>query len=120
MRPAIVAVLESCRDIDALVAALAALIHPQDLPHARRLLEHEDWPVRVAAVRALGRLGERSDFGRLAAHLADASWWVRHRAAQALCALPGVARNELEALSRALTDRFGADALRQALAEQAA
>jgi HEAT repeat protein len=119
LRPVIVAVLESCKESDALAAALAAVIHPDDLHHARRLAQHEDWVVRVAAVRALGRIGERADFALLAASLGDASWWVRHRAAQALCHLPGVVPAELEALIAATADRFAGDALRQALAEQA-
>ena len=96
------------------------MIHPDDLAHVRRLLEHGEWSVRVAAARTLARLGEKSDFARLCARLADASWWVRHRAAQALCNLPGVARSELEALARSSTDRFAADALHQALAERPA
>ena len=120
LRPAVVAVLESCGDADALAAALAAVIHPEDLAHARRLVEHDAWPVRVAAVRTLGRLGGRADFSRLATRLSDSSWWVRHRAAQALCALPGIARVELEALVPAIADRFAADALRQALAGESA
>jgi HEAT repeat protein len=120
LRPAVVAVLSSCQDADALAAALGAVIHPDDLAHVRRLLEHGEWAVRVAAARALARLGEKSDFPRLAARLADASWWVRHRAAQALCNLPGVARSELEALARCNADKFAADALIQALAERPA
>jgi HEAT repeat protein len=59
----------------------------------------------------------REDLPRLAVLLADANWWVRHRAAQALCALPGVRREEIRALAASLADRFAADALNQALAD---
>jgi hypothetical protein len=45
---------------------------------------------------------------------------VRYRAAQALCALPGIDPADLRALPERLTDRFAADSLRMALAEQAA
>ena len=120
LRPAVVAVLEGCADAEALSAALAAVIHPDDLVHVRRLIEHDQWPVRVAAARALARLGERGDVARLVARLGDASWWVRHRAAQALCSLPGLARAELDAIVQASSDRFAADALRQALADRPA
>src|SRR5262245_22040132 len=84
-------ILEILRDASApevLAAALGALWHPTDADCARERLGHPDWIVRVAAAHALRRLGVREDLPRLATLLRDANWWVRHRAAQALCALP--------------------------------
>lgn len=115
LRAAVLAALGTRQDAETLAAALAALSHPEDVLHARRLLNHPEWFVRVAAVRALGRFGGREDFARLTHALADKAWWVRLRAAQALCAIPGVDADELRALRDRLADRFSADALRQAL-----
>jgi hypothetical protein len=119
VREAVVQVLESAQSPEALAAALRALSHPQDAPHARRLLQHDKWIVRLAAVRALGRLGGPVDFAALGRALGDPVWWVRYRAAQALGALPG-GEDELRTLPGRLTDRFAADIVRQVLAEGSA
>ena len=120
LRPALLEVLAASESPSTLVAALAALSHPEDIDHARQLVKHVHWPVRAAAAQALGRLGGTQDFPRLREALGDASWWVRYRAARALCALPGVAATELHDLARSVPDRFASDMLKQALAEQTA
>lgn len=120
LRQVILEVLERSEGPSALVAALSALSHPGDVEHARRLLRQVHWPVRAAAAKALGRLGAAEDLARLSEALADSSWWVRYRAANALCELPGVQTAELRALADRLTDPFAADMLRQALAERVA
>ena len=119
LRDAVLEVIATAVAPEALAAALAALRHPQDVGHARRLLTHPEWFVRVAAARAIGRFGDQEDVARLAAALADRSWWVRYRAAQALCSIPGMGSAQLDALSARLTDRFAADVLRHAMAERA-
>lgn len=120
LRPTVLQVLSSSQDAEALAAGLAVLWHPEDAALARTLATHADWPVRVAAARALTRLGGREDAALLTALLADKSWWVRYRAAEALCALPGMDNAALEALSAGLSDRFAADTLAQALSGRAA
>ena len=120
LRAAVLEVLQTATSADALTAALGALWHPEDVSHARRLLAHAEWPVRVAAAKALGRFGGREDFERLCVTLADRIWWVRYRAAQALCNLPQVDGAELVAVANRIADRFAADILRQALAERSA
>jgi hypothetical protein len=120
LRPTLIEVLASSESASALVAALSALSHPQDVEHARRLLQHAHWPVRAAAARALSRLGTDEDFASLRDTLADPSWWVRYRAAQALAALPGVAATELHDLARTMPDRLAAEMLQHVLAERAA
>jgi hypothetical protein len=120
LRDAVGLALRRSENAETLSAALAALWHPQDAGYARALLEHAEWPVRLAAVRALGRIGGAEDVERLSAALGDRSWWVRYRAAQALCALPGLDMAWLRELSARLTDRYAADMLRQALAEREA
>lgn len=118
LRPALLEVLSTSESPSTLVAALAALSHPEDTEYARRLVKNVHWPVRAAAAQALGRMGNAEDFARLRDALGDASWWVRYRAARALCALPDVTPTELHDLARTVADRFAADMLRQALAEQ--
>ena len=120
MRPAVLEVLALASDAEVLAAALATLWHPADAVRGRERLDHPEWIVRVAAAHALRRLGVREDLPRLALLLADANWWVRHRAAQAICALPGVRREELRALAASLADPFAAAALTHALADAAA
>lgn len=119
LRPVIVRVLETADEPEALCAALGALWHPQDAEFARRLAHHAQGAVRVAAVRALSRLGTREDAALLVRLLGDPSWWVRYRAAQGLCGLPGMDRAALESIRGGLTDRFAGDMLAQALAERA-
>lgn len=120
LRPAILEVLRHAVDAEVLAAALATLWHPADAGGARERLEHPAWIVRVEAAQALHRLGAREDLPRLARLLSDGNWWVRRRAAQALCALPGMRPEEVRALGASLTDRFASDALAQALADLAA
>ncbi len=119
IRPAILEVLAHASDAEALVAALDALWHPADVERAREQLAHPEWIVRVATAHALRRVGAREDLPRLARLLTDGNWWVRHRAAQAMCALPGVSPEEIRALAASVGDRFAADALVQAMADRA-
>jgi hypothetical protein len=120
LRQAVLKVMDQASDVEPLIAALAALSHPGDAAHARRLLDHTDWAVRAAAARALERLGTPEDFQRLCVALGDRNWWVRYRAAHALCALPQANAQDLRALPARLSDAFAADMLRHALAERGA
>jgi len=120
IRDAVRDVLAACPGTEILASALAALSHPGDIAHARRLLAHPEWFVRVAAARALGRVGDANDVDRLTTALCDRSWWVRHRAAQALSQLPGMGTAELAEIAGRQTDRYAADMLRQTLAERCA
>ncbi|MCH8542640.1 MAG: HEAT repeat domain-containing protein [Alcanivorax sp.] len=90
---------------------------PQWLPYLRAATTDEAWPVRVQAVRKLGRLGESADRIVLAARLEDPVWWVRYRAAQALLALPGAQRPALQIMARAHDSQRVREILAHALAE---
>jgi HEAT repeat protein len=118
LRPAVLRVLERLQDPEIVAAALAALRHPADVDLARAHASHPEWLVRKAAAGALGRLGERDDLHLLVKLLGDANWWVRYRAAEAIVGLPWAQSHQIEHLQRALSDRFAADALRQAIAER--
>ena len=100
------------------IASLRTIATPGAREQVRALLAHPDWQVRVQAVKALGRIGDRSDADRLATLLSDREWWVRYRAAEALVELPWLGRQELAALRASLTDRYAGDMLAQVIAEQ--
>jgi hypothetical protein len=118
VRPALLRAMKRHPDSETLAAGLAALRHPEDVALARRYARHEAWHVRLEAAKALGRLGGREDLPRLVSLLADRSWWVRHRAAQAIAALPWLKPQELQRLADTVSDRFAADALRESIAER--
>lgn len=102
--------------VDVLIAVLRMAAVPDMLDLVRSHLGHEDWRVRLQAARALGHIGDASDVPRLQGMLCDSQWWVRYRAAQALAALPFLTPADIQAVCEG-ADRFGADMMRQVLAE---
>jgi HEAT repeat protein len=88
------------------------------LESVRRNLTHVRWHVRMLATSALGRVGEASDASRLEALLRDSSWWVRNRAAKARITLATRMREALDGLASRIDDRYGREALVQAIAER--
>jgi hypothetical protein len=120
MRAVVRDILAASTNGQVLAAALAAISDPGDITFARRLLCHPEWFVRVAAARTLGRIGSEDDVSGLTDALRDSSWWVRHRAAQALSQLPGMEPARLADMAARQTDRYAADMLRQILAERCA
>ena len=105
--------------LESITACLRVFTDGSDLGAVRPYLYHPQWEVRVRAVDVLGRLGTARDEGRLTAMLSDAEWWVRYRAAQALCALS----SDLERVKRVRAthgDPFARDILAHVLAEREA
>ncbi|MBZ2189364.1 HEAT repeat domain-containing protein [Alcanivorax sp. JB21] len=90
---------------------------PQWLAYLRTATTDEYWPVRVQAVRRLGRIGEPADRIVLAARLEDPVWWVRYRAAQALLGLPDAQRQALQIMARVHDSQRVREILAHALAE---
>jgi HEAT repeat protein len=74
--------------------------------------------VRMAAARAIGRIGNREELSVLLQLLPDPVWWVRYHAAHGLVRLEGLQPHELQALQDGARDSFAADMLSQALAER--
>jgi hypothetical protein len=110
--------LGSSTDDDVITAALDFVDQPSHLPWAHGAADHAEWRVRLAAARALGRVGGREELPRLLELLRDPVWWVRYHSAQALTRLDGLEPFELETLRENARDAFAADMLGQALAER--
>jgi HEAT repeat protein len=110
--------LGSSTDPDVLMAALACIEDRSDLPWAVGAAEHSEWRVRMAAARAIGRIGNREELPVLLLLLRDPVWWVRYHSAHGLVRLEGLAPHELQALHEGAKDSFAADMLSQALAER--
>ncbi len=91
---------------------------PRDRVLLLRWLEASSPQVRLAAVQALRRQAGPDEVSFLLERLADASWWVRQAAADALVELPSMADADIETWQQAVTDRYGQDALRRAIAER--
>ena len=111
--------LETDRDDEVIAACVGQLSDPRDIDLARRFAVHATWFVRVAAAKALGRLAAPEDRGLLTSMLGDSNWWVRYRAAKALTGLPFVKVEDLRKIRDVLPDRYAAQMLDQAIAEQA-
>jgi HEAT repeat protein len=73
--------------------------------------------VRLAAARALGRVGDSRQLAALLELLRDPVWWVRYHAAQAVTGLKGMTPEELRTVRDNERDHFAADMLAHALAE---
>jgi len=109
--------LSSSQDPEVIAAALDYVEDAADLPWARGAARHEEWRVRMAAARALGRVGGRRELAVLLDLLRDPVWWVRYHAAHGLTRLHGLEPHELETLRENARDAYAADMLGQALAE---
>jgi HEAT repeat protein len=105
------------RNIECLAACLRVFADVDDLDTVREYLHHPAWQVRVQAVNVLGRLGSAGDYALLVPLLSDSEWWVRYRAAKALCALPNVEISRIKGLSEKHDDAFARDMLVHVLAE---
>lgn len=109
--------LAADRDPEVLCAALKHVSGPALTPLVRRTCEHGAWAVRTQAAAALGRIGALPERDLLVRLLGDREWWVRYRAAQALCSGRFGAAEEIKPLVEQLHDRFAHDIVEHALAE---
>ena len=115
--PVVRTIIGRTRNVECLAACLRAFADVDHLDTVRDYLHHPAWQVRVQAVNVLGRLGSPADAKAIMPLLADSEWWVRYRAAKALCALPGVEIASLRTLSTQHDDAFARDMLVHVLAE---
>jgi HEAT repeat protein len=103
--------LDSSDDAETVAACLRVLDDPRGLTTVRWYVNDERWPVRLQAVRALGRLGQVRDTDALMGALTDEVWWVRYRAAESLSMMPFLEDVDLARLQRNCEDSYGRDML---------
>ncbi len=101
-----------------IAAALDYLEDEADLLFARGAARHAHWHVRMAAARALARIGGTRELAALLELLRDSHWWVRYHAAVGLFRLHGLAPEELRELRIHARDAFAADMLDHVMAER--
>jgi hypothetical protein len=118
--PVVRAIIARTSDVECLAACLRVFADVADLDTVREYLRHPSWQVRVQAVNVLARLGRTDDYPILLPLLSDREWWVRYRAAKALCSLPGVEMSRIRTLSAKHSDPFARDMLVHVLAEAGA
>jgi HEAT repeat protein len=116
--PLLKLLIRQVTSVESISACLRAFNDGEDLGAIRPFLFHPRWEVRVRAVDVLGRLGAAKDAPRLIAMLSDAEWWVRYRAAQALCSLLSSDLGRVKRLQATHGDPFARDMLTHVLAEQ--
>jgi hypothetical protein len=116
--PAIRSILTVATDDEIVAQCLKYLREPVDLPFVRNNLSHPNWVVRLQAARALGRVGTKEDWPKLAALLSDPVWWVRYRTAQTLVELVRGDTGIMSELRGQLSDRYALDMLDMVIAEK--
>ncbi len=84
---------------------------PRQRNLAHGYLDHPIWYVRMQAVSALGRVGNRDDVEGIVRMLTDKEWWVRYRAAKTLAEMPHLAPKKFDEIRNAQTDRYARDVL---------
>ena len=109
--------LSASDDPDIIMAALDYVEDDRELPWAKGAAQHTEWRVRMAAAKALGRIGAAGELATLLELLRDPVWWVRYHAAQALTRVHGMTTEELKLIREKARDSFAADMLAHALAE---
>ncbi|NJD89147.1 MAG: hypothetical protein FIB05_14190 [Betaproteobacteria bacterium] len=102
-----------------IAAALDFAQDAADLAQVRGAARYPDWGVRMAAARALGRIGSQRELALLLGLLEDESWWVRYHAAQAIVSLPGLSAAELADFRARAQGAAAGGMLAQVLAERA-
>jgi hypothetical protein len=109
--------IREVESIESITACLRVFTDANDMGAVQPFLHHPRWEVRVCAVKTLGRLGAPRDELSLIAMLSDPEWWVRYRAAQAVCLVSGEV-DRVKRLRDTHTDPFARDILTHVLAEQ--
>lgn len=90
----------------------------EEIDMVRHYTGHARWHIRMQAIAALGRIGQREDLPTLMQGLSDEEWWVRYRAAQSLVKISGMNREELAMILENLQDPFAVTMLKHAIAEE--
>lgn len=104
-------------EIAALIRALSHLdspdLHKSILPY----LEYPDMFVRIQTAKSIGRLGTEEDIPFLLPLLSEDEWWLRYRAARAICKICKLDWETLDKIRTGLTDQFARDIIKHAYEE---
>ena len=112
--------LQAPHGTDVLIAAIRLVQGESGTREVAVLADHPDWRVRTQVAQALGLIGSQHDRDVLVRLSTDPQWWVRYRAAQALMRIPGLRREEVQALISATGDKYAVDMLAAVVAEEGA
>lgn len=104
-------------EIAALIRALSRLNSPGLREAILPFLDYPDLYVRIQTAKAIGRLGTADDIQFLKPLLSDGEWWLRYRAARAICKLCELDWETLEELRASLSDKFARDIIMHAYEE---
>lgn len=116
--PVVRRLLATSVDDEIIAEGLKFMSAQPDLPVVRKFINHQNWAVRLQAVRALGRIGMSEDVDGLIGSLSDPVWWVRYRAAQALLLLVRGDGQILANIKAGLSDQAAHDMMEMVIAEE--
>lgn len=108
--------LKQSQDIDTLINAIRLSQGERGTDAVSAHARHPDWRVRAQVANALGFIGSARDMPLLASLTADAQWWVRHRAAQALLRIPRQGVQEVLGLVAGTQDRYAIEMVQAEIA----
>lgn len=111
--------LQQDKDIECLISAIRLVQGEQGGAALAAQAQHADWQVRAQVARALGFIGGPAEIPVLTKLLADAQWWVRYRAAQALLKIPGMSADQLMVRAQITQDRYALSMAQAVIAEAA-
>lgn len=101
-----------------LVAALEQATASELAPVIRQLLDHPAVSVRLAALKAIRRLGDINDLPHLKDCLADSNWWVRHGAATSIVDWLGQDAAAIQECMASLSEPHAREILSTVMAER--
>lgn len=99
------------------VRALSSIGDRSAIPAISQLADDPDWEVRNAVMQAIGAIQASEYSSLLLGGLADAAWWVRYSAAQALYQLGATGIQTLKDAAAHNPDRYARDISTQILQE---
>jgi len=111
--------LRTSADAEVLASALDYVEDTEALLQVRGAARHPAPHVRMAAARAVGRVGSRNELAILLELLRDPQESMQSHPAHALTGLHGIEPEEVEALQRGAHDPLAAEMLAHALADRA-
>ncbi len=113
-------ILSQSEDAELVLAALKLVREPRDLDLVRQRMADGAWQIKVQAVKALGRLGEKDDVPALTSMLHSKDWWLRYRAAASINSMTTLDHSDVNHIKKNLTDPYAQEMLAYATASKGA